>query len=90
MQKYPSFFILFFNGNHSITVYKRLLISSIFTVRQKLSKRDGNQIMNSKFNIEIVEGEEKQDARGLIEASLVTETKKTKTNDTSTPLAERG
>lgn len=46
--------------------------------------------MNSKFNIEIVEGEEKQDGRGLIEASLVTETKKTKTNDTSTPLAERG
>lgn len=45
--------------------------------------------MNSKFNIEIVEGEEKQDDRGLIEASLVTE-KKTKTNDTSTPLAERG
>lgn len=48
-----------------------------------------NQIMNSKFNTEIVEGEEKQDDRGLIEASLVTE-KKTKTNDTSTPLAERG
>lgn len=92
MQKYPSFFLFYFfyNGNHSITVNKRLLISSIFTVRQKLSKWDGKQIMNSKFNIEILEGEEKQDGRGLIEASLVTETKKTKTNDTSTPLAERG